>query len=91
MSERIWRGRSQQGWTQVELTRRLDVTVTTISRWERGSMRPRFHARTALAAVFGQPAVWFVDREAPPRRSAAVGSAATRIAHALAEFSSAHR
>jgi DNA-binding XRE family transcriptional regulator len=50
---RIQRRRRALGLTITELARRLDVTRTTVSRWEKGTTIPHPRQRDALAAVLG--------------------------------------
>lgn len=45
--------RTEQGWTQLELSRRMDVTPSTIYNWERGMYDPKPRELRKLAEVFG--------------------------------------
>lgn len=45
--------REQRGWTQRELAAKLDVTVTTVSGWERRAYEPRASQLRRLAQVLG--------------------------------------
>ncbi|CAN5636322.1 hypothetical protein BH24CHL1_BH24CHL1_19010 [soil metagenome] len=45
--------REERGWTQRELAARLDVTVTSVSGWERRTYEPRASQLRRLAELFG--------------------------------------
>ena len=48
----IFQARTQRKWTQDELARRLDVTPTTVNRWEKGRAEPSRMARRLLREIF---------------------------------------
>ena len=45
--------REERGWTQRDLAARLDVTVTSVSGWERRTGEPRASQLRRLARLFG--------------------------------------
>lgn len=53
--EDIRRYRRQLGWSQERLAREINVSFSTVNRWERGKSRPNGMARKALAGLFSKP------------------------------------
>jgi DNA-binding transcriptional regulator YiaG len=51
LGREIHRLRRERGLTQAELAQKLDVTVTTVSRWETGSHRPWLTQLDEIARV----------------------------------------
>jgi transcriptional regulator with XRE-family HTH domain len=45
--------RRRKRWSQEELARRLEVSVTTVSRWETGKQEPDLRALRKLDKIFG--------------------------------------
>lgn len=45
--------REQRGWTQRDLAGKLDVTITSVSAWERRAYEPRASQLRRLALLFG--------------------------------------
>ncbi len=45
--------REAQGWTQLELAYRLEVTPGTVYAWESGRSEPKVSQLRALARLFG--------------------------------------
>ena len=50
--EKIKELRKKMGWAQEDLARDLDVSLSTIQRWEGKGSKPTRHARTALKRLF---------------------------------------
>ena len=44
--------RAQMGWTQEELARRIDVSLSTVQRWETKGSRPTRLGRRELKKLF---------------------------------------
>ncbi len=49
LGRKIRRLRRELSWTQARLAQRLNVSVTTVSRWETGSCRPWLTELDAIA------------------------------------------
>jgi transcriptional regulator with XRE-family HTH domain len=45
--------RESQGWTQLDLAIKLEVTPTTVYNWERGRYEPSASKLRAIAQAFG--------------------------------------
>jgi putative transcriptional regulator len=45
--------REAQGWTQLELANKLEVTPATVYNWERGRYEPSASKLRAIAQAFG--------------------------------------
>jgi putative transcriptional regulator len=45
--------REAHGWTQRELAAKMDVTITSVSAWERRTYEPRAIQLRRLAQLFG--------------------------------------
>ena len=45
--------REAQGWTQLELANKLEVTPATVYNWERGRYEPSASKLRAIAQTFG--------------------------------------
>lgn len=67
---RLARLRTERGWSQAELGRRLGVTRTAVGRWERGLRQMPLDRVVAAARVFG---VGF-DALLPDAAATAVGA-----------------
>ncbi len=63
--------REEAGFSQEELARRIGVSVTTISRWERGVSPAMLSVpqMKALCQVFGRSIEELPDEFGPPKRS----------------------
>ena len=53
LHEQIARLRRQNGWTQEELARRLNVTNQAVSKWESAQCCPDIQLLPDIAALFG--------------------------------------
>ena len=49
------RWRHVRGWNQTQLAAQVGVSVQTISEWETGRRKPRFHHLQTLTRIFDQP------------------------------------
>ncbi|GCE29933.1 tetratricopeptide repeat protein [Dictyobacter alpinus] len=54
-NEKLRLQRALRNWRQQDLADQLDVTLTTIQRWERGIQEPRTYYRVKLCDLFGLP------------------------------------
>lgn len=51
-SQRVKELRKKMGWAQEDLAREIDVSLSTVQRWELKGARPIRMARRALARLF---------------------------------------
>ncbi len=65
LGERIRRMREERGWTQTELGKKLGVSGTTITRYEKGLRHPDPEGLTKLADVFDCSIDHLLGRESP--------------------------
>jgi ribosome-binding protein aMBF1 (putative translation factor) len=49
--------RKKQGWTQEDLAREIDVSLSTVQRWEGKGAKPTLHARRALERLFREAGI----------------------------------
>ncbi len=49
--------RLRRGWSQQEMAEKMEVSVVTINRWERGTTKPSPYFRLKLCALFGKSAI----------------------------------
>lgn len=54
LGSRLKQLRSSRGWAQEDLARRIDVSLSTVQRWESRDTRPTRLARKALEKLFGE-------------------------------------
>lgn len=72
MGARIAAARRAQNLTQQQVADRIQVTKSTISRYESGEIRrPKFPVLTAIAEVLGVSPVWILNGECLPSASLA--------------------
>jgi transcriptional regulator with XRE-family HTH domain len=57
--------RKALGWTQRDLSTRLDVDTMLVSNWERGVNQPSRGNLVALADVLGRDLAWFFTEREP--------------------------
>jgi ribosome-binding protein aMBF1 (putative translation factor) len=50
--EKVRRVRQKKGWTQEDLAREVDVSLSTVQRWEGKGAKPIRHARRELERLF---------------------------------------
>jgi transcriptional regulator with XRE-family HTH domain len=68
--ERLRGLREDQGWTQKELARAADLTLSAIAKYEQNLREPTWSAAVQLAKALGVEVGAFVIDEAPPTSSA---------------------
>ncbi len=52
LREKVRELRNKKGWTQEELARKLDVSLSTVQRWEKKGGEPTRLARRELKKLF---------------------------------------
>jgi tetratricopeptide (TPR) repeat protein/DNA-binding XRE family transcriptional regulator len=52
-NERLRQHRLERGWRQSDVAEQLDVSITTVQRWERGIQQPSLYYRARLCELFG--------------------------------------
>ena len=52
LSEKVKELRKRRGWTQEELAQEIDVSLSTVQRWEKQGGRPTLLARRELKRLF---------------------------------------
>jgi len=52
LQEKLRELRNKKGWTQEELARKLDVSLSTVQRWEKKGGEPTRLARRELKKIF---------------------------------------
>jgi transcriptional regulator with XRE-family HTH domain len=62
LSEKVKELRKRRGWTQEELAQEIDVSLSTIQRWERQGGEPTRLARRELAKFFQQAGIDVEDK-----------------------------
>ena len=50
--ERVRKLREKKGWAQEDLAREIDVSLSTVQRWEGKGAKPARHARRELEKLF---------------------------------------
>ena len=50
--EKVKQLRKRKGWAQEDLAREIDVSLSTVQRWEGKGARPIRHARSMLMKLF---------------------------------------
>ena len=50
--EKVKKLREKKGWAQEDLAREIDVSLSTVQRWEGKGAKPSRHARRELARLF---------------------------------------
>lgn len=62
--QRLVRARVEAGFTQEELARAADVSLASISKYERGARTPGGERLRKIAAATGKPVPWFFEEAA---------------------------
>jgi transcriptional regulator with XRE-family HTH domain len=57
MSEKVKELRKKMGWAQEDLAREIDVSLSTVQRWEYKGAKPIRRARRELAGLFQQAGI----------------------------------
>lgn len=59
--EQFWKKvkklREKKGWAQEDLAREIDVSLSTIQRWEGKGAKPARHSRRELARLFEEAGI----------------------------------
>ena len=55
--EKVRKLRQIKGWAQEDLARQIDVSLSTVQRWELKGAKPIRHARRELARLFKQAGI----------------------------------
>ncbi|MFC2122905.1 helix-turn-helix transcriptional regulator [Bacteroidota bacterium] len=50
--------RRKKAWTQEDLAREVEVSLSTVQRWEKRGGKPTRLARRELARLFGEVGIW---------------------------------
>ena len=56
-SEKVRQLRQKKGWAQEDLARYIDVSLSTVQRWELKGARPMRHARAKLEGLFKETGI----------------------------------
>ncbi len=81
LAKRLKGLRKEQGLSQTELARKVDVSQPTIANWERGGHTPRPVALARIADALGTDATWLLSGELPAGRNPAHQHLAKPIHH----------
>ena len=57
LSEKVKELRKKKGWTQEDLAREIDISLSTVQRWERKGGKPTRLARRALNKLFQEAGI----------------------------------
>ena len=57
LSENVKELRKRMGWAQEDLARQIDVSLTTVQRWESKGAKPTRLARRELARLFQEAGI----------------------------------
>jgi ribosome-binding protein aMBF1 (putative translation factor) len=57
LKERVKKLRIMKGWSQEDLARRIEVSLSTVQRWEGKGARPTRHSRRELEKLFQESGV----------------------------------
>ena len=55
--EKVRKLREKKGWAQEDLAREIDVSLSTVQRWEGKGARPIRHARRELKRLFQEAGI----------------------------------
>lgn len=67
LGQRICELRTHLGWSQVELSRRLNVSKQTVSNWENDNIQPSIEMLVRLSKIFGVTTDYLLGLEDTPR------------------------
>lgn len=67
LSQRINELRLTNGWSQVQLAKKLNVTKQTVSNWENDNIQPSIDMLVRLAKVFNVTTDYLLGLENTPR------------------------
>ena len=57
LSEKVKELRKKKGWTQEDLAREIDISLSTVQRWERTGGKPTRLARRAIKNLFQEAGI----------------------------------
>lgn len=69
LGQRIYELRSSLGWSQVELSKRLQVAKQTVSNWENENIQPSIEMLVRLSKIFGVSTDYLLGLDNTPRIS----------------------
>ena len=55
--EKVKKLREEKGWAQEDLAREIDVSLSTVQRWEGKGAKPIRHARRELGRLFQETGI----------------------------------
>ncbi len=67
--QRIKELRSNRGWNQVDLSKKLNITKQTVSNWENDNILPSIEMLIRLSEVFGVSTDYLLGLDKTPRIS----------------------
>ena len=67
LGQRIFEMRTQCGWNQVELARRLGVAKQTVSNWENENIQPSIEMLIRISKLLGVTTDYLLGMETVPR------------------------
>jgi len=56
-SEKVKKLREKKGWAQEDLAQEIDVSLSTVQRWEGKGAKPSRHARRELKRLFQEAGI----------------------------------
>jgi len=57
LREKVKELRKKKGWAQEDLAREVDVSLSTVQRWEGKGAKPTRHSRRELARLFREAGI----------------------------------
>jgi len=57
LREKVKALREKKGWVQEDLAREIEVSLSTVQRWERRGIKPSRHARRELQRLFQEAGI----------------------------------
>lgn len=63
LGQRIYELRTLNGWSQVQLAQRLNITKQTVSNWENGNIQPSIEMLVRIADLFRVSTDYLLGRE----------------------------
>ena len=69
LGQRIEQLRSELGWSQVKLAKKLNIAKQTVSNWENDNIQPSVEMLMRIAKLFGVSTDYLLELEEIPRLS----------------------
>ena len=69
LGQRIEQLRSELGWSQVKLAKKLNIAKQTVSNWENDNIQPSIEMLMRIAKLFGVSTDYLLELEEIPRLS----------------------